>query len=341
MIEKVEINIAVVSFNSLGDSLLYVLLAYNLRKNGYAVTYYGHVGYALRAWLPELNILPYPSLDDMDDVLSEYHLVLMSPMRYMRDRFEVDADYLAHIKSLYLLICIDVPKSWQFDHHSRLQKALPTAIYQTVKPLIDATGSIRFKKFKNESMVDIFCAYMHEKMQLGTVYQTVNLSPLGHLDFRKHKTRIVVSPDSAGPLDKNWGEMQFLSLCRTLKMQGFNPVIVVAPAHHATWQALAKEAFEVPMFESLASLAEYIYESGLLIANDSGNGHLASFLGLPTVTIYKKANSLFTWRPAWAGSTNIVVYPKLVFKILRYRVWRPFVTVNMVMKAVHILLKKH
>ena len=59
-------RIALVAFSSLGDGLIYLMMAENLRRNGFAVTYFGNIGYQLRAWLPQFAICPYPALDELD-----------------------------------------------------------------------------------------------------------------------------------------------------------------------------------------------------------------------------------------------------------------------------------
>ena len=51
-------RIALVAFSSLGDGLIYLMMAENLRLNGFAVTYFGNIGYQLRAWLPQFEIGP-------------------------------------------------------------------------------------------------------------------------------------------------------------------------------------------------------------------------------------------------------------------------------------------
>lgn len=330
------LQIAVVSFDSLGDSLLYLLLAYNLQKNNFDVTYFGNIGYQLSDWFPSLKILPYPEFSAMDEALSGYQLVIMSPPRSVRNRLEADPEYLKYLREKYLLICQKTPVSWVYDHTERLKSLLPPDLFESVKALAKSSGPIRFRHFKDESAVEILCAYMREKMQLSVVSRHVAYTPLQQLKFRYYDKRIIVSPDSAGPEDKNWGKQQFLSLCRQLRNIGYQPVIVVSPANHSEWQMLSQGEFETPLFENISHLASYIYESALLVANDSGNGHLASFLGIPVVTIYKKRNPKFHWRPDWAAGK--VVCPILVITFFSYRVWRPFVSTGMVLSAISELL---
>jgi ADP-heptose:LPS heptosyltransferase len=334
-----RIKIAVVSFDSLGDSLLYLLLAYNLHQNNFDVTYFGNVGHQLSEWIPILKTLPYPDIDHIEEALADYDLVIKSPRKLVRNRMETDSEYLARLKSKYILVCQKAPVSWVCDHTQRLSTTLPPDQCDCVNALAKASGSIRFRRFKDESTVDILCAYMREKMQLSVVSRQVAIMPPPHLRFRRFEKRIIVSPDSAGPEDKNWGKQQFLSLCRQLKSIGYQPVIVVSPANYNEWQLLNRDEFELPLFNNIGDLASFIFESVLMVANDSGNGHLASFLGVPVVTIYKKRNPRFHWRPDW--SAGKVVCPRLVVKFFNYRVWRPFVSIRQVLAAIFELLARY
>lgn len=326
-----QARVAVVSYDSLGDSLLYTLLAYNLQKNNFDVCYFGNIGYQLSEWLPSLKIMPYPDFNTIDETLAQYDLVLMSPPKSLRYKMASDQTYLQHLKQQYLLICQKVPLSWDYDHFGRLKNLLSPTLFDLLKDLAQASGSIRFRQFKDESAIDIMLIYMREKMKLGILTRTVPLIPPPHLRNKRFGKRIVVSPDSAGPEDKNWGKQQFLSLCGELKSKGYEPKIVVSPSNHKEWELLSKGEFETPLFEDIGHLAAYIYESAAVVANDSGNGHLASFLGLPIVIIYKKRNPKYHWRPNWSASK--IVCPQLVIKFFGFRVWRPFVTVKMVQIA--------
>lgn len=114
-------------------------------------------------------------------------------------------------------------------------------------------------------------------------------------------------------------------------------MIVVAPKNYKYWSHLVDGVFDMPQFQDIGELAGYIYESGALIANDSGNGHLASFLNIPVVTLYRKRNPLFHWRPDWRPA-------KIVCLILTIRwrgseIWRPFITVAAVIRALRVVMK--
>lgn len=322
-------RIALVAFSSLGDGLIYLMMAENLRRNGFAVTYFGNIGYQLRAWLPQFAIRPYPALDEMDAALADFDLVIMSPPQFLRDR--MDAATTDAMRRKWLLICQKTPDDWRFDLTETKRATLPPAIYARLQPLLDAGGAMRRRAYTTESVVDITLEYLRDAMGLQDLTRDVPLTPPPQLQFRRHPERIVVSPDSAWPEKKDWPPRAFLKLCRRLRAEGADPKIVVAPANNALWRAMPGNDFDTPLFPDIGELAAYLYESGALVGNDSGNGHLASFLGIPTVTIYRKKNPHFHWRPDWKPAR--VVCPRLVLPGLRGPLWKPFVTVGDVLNA--------
>lgn len=322
-------RIALVAFGSLGDGLLYLMMAENLRHNGYNVSYYGDIAHQIRHWMPQLDIHPYPPHDGFDAALADYDLVIMSPPQFLRDR--MDERTLDAMRKKWLLICQRAPTSWRHDLTATLRTQLPPEIYAELHDLLDCGGPIRFRKFADASVVDITLAYLRERMHLKQLTRQVMLTPPAGLAHRRHRHRIVVSPDSAWPEKKDWPARSFLRLCHALRARGYDPKIVVAPANHGHWTKLPGNVFDTPVFPGIDQLAAYLYESAAVIANDSGNGHLASFLGIPVVTIYRKRNPKFHWRPDW-GPTRVVC-PQLTLPWLGGSIWKPFVGVAAVLAA--------
>lgn len=317
-----------VSFDSLGDSLLYVLIAENLRLNGFDIFLYSNVAYQIRAWMPQLQILPLPSPTALDGELEKYDLAIVSPPQYLREKMSSEA--LSIIRQKWVLICHRAPDSWKFDLSRRLEDKVPSEVARQLGALARCGGAIRYRRFKSENVVDIALEYMRKKMGLKHVVRDVTLTVPPQLQYRRHLKRIVISPDSAWPEKKDWSPSGFLQLCRLLRREGYSPVIVVSPANHAIWVERANNEFEVPLFKNIGELADYIYESGALVANDSGNGHLAAFLGVPVVTIYRKRNPYYHWRPGW-GRTAVVT-PMMTLPWIGKTIWRPFIHPKRILK---------
>jgi hypothetical protein len=323
-------RLAVVAFSSLGDGLLYVMMADNLRRAGFAVTYFGDLVFQLRDWLPQLDIHPYPARDRFDEALDRFDLVVCSPPQFIRDSMTPESTEILRRK--WLLICQKTPEAWIHDHTESSRERSPAAVHAQLAPLLKSAGSIRYKRFDHESVVEITLDYMRTRMGLPHVDKHVTLSPPAGLIHRRHAQRVVISPDSAGPEKKDWTPSRFLRLGKRLQARGYEPHIVVAPKNHDRWWGLVGNQFPVPRFDCIDALAAFIYESRCLVANDSGNGHLASFLGIPTITIYRKQNPHFHWRPGWAAGT--VICPHLSKPLLGKGTWKAFIPMRRILAAV-------
>ncbi|HYN55093.1 MAG TPA: glycosyltransferase family 9 protein [Methylotenera sp.] len=327
-------RIALVSFDSLGDGLIYLMMAENLRINGYAVTYYGGIANQIKHWMPNLTIKAYPQPNMLDQELMQYDLVIMSPPTFLRG--QMTDEFTKKMREKWVLICQKCPSNWYYDHTERLKTGLPSNIFDQIQRLSDCSGSIRFKQFHQESVVEMTLRYMEEKMHLPLVTKSVELMPPLQLQHRRFRERIIISPDSAGPEDKNWSAKSFLRLCHQLKAKGYDPKIVVAPQHHQAWKEMKGNIYETPIFHDINGLTSYIYESGGLIANDSGNGHLASFLNVPVVTIYRKRNKNFHWRPSWGAGK--VVCPLITPRWYGGKIWKPFIYTPSIIKSLEEIL---
>ncbi|MDR0672172.1 MAG: hypothetical protein LBF93_00625 [Zoogloeaceae bacterium] len=301
-------RVALVSFDSLGDTLIYLMVADNLRRNGFRVTFYGSLAHQMREWLPQLDIrlYPFPAIKEMETELEDYDLAIVSPPGFLRAR--MDEAVTARLREKWLLVCQKAPGNWRFNPAESLREKLAPEKFQQLANLFEASGSIRFRPFRDESVVEMTCAWLRERLRLENVTKTPALQPPAGLFFRKYPRRIVVSPDSAGPEKKDRRPASFLALCRRLKARGFFPEIVVAPKRHTEWIERTGHEFPTPRFDAIGALCAYLYESGCVVANDSGNGHLASFLGVPVVTIYRKPNPRFHWRPDFAPPPRIFVH---------------------------------
>lgn len=134
----------------------------------------------------------------------------------------------------------------------------------------------------------------------------------------RYPKRVAIHPSSSKP-DKNWTLDKFLVIARQLKQRGYEPYFVLTDRERQNWP-LEKE--NIACADDLVALAEWMYESGLMIGNDSGIGHLASCLGLPTVTICRNRATSYFWRPAWTQG-SVITPPAWIpnLKGLRLRDW--------------------
>jgi len=157
--------------------------------------------------------------------------------------------------------------------------------------------------------------------------------------WRQNRKRIVIHP-TAGTAERYWSDSKFIQLAQRLYRDGYDVHFVVEEREAPAWQAAAKgHAFTVNHFESLQALGDFIHESGYMIGNDSGIGHLASALGVPTVTISHRPRNMLRWRPQWAAGV-IVPHLWLPLRAWRRKYWRLAVTVSAVTRSLRQLQKQ-
>jgi heptosyltransferase-3 len=158
-----------------------------------------------------------------------------------------------------------------------------------------------------------------------------------YLIAHKFKKRIVIQPTSSDKM-KNWSPKKFLKLAKILQKNGWEPLFCVAPGEYQEWQQIVKNKFSLQKFPDLAQLAAFIYESGYMIGNDSGVGHLASALGIPTLTIIKRIRKFYRWRPGWG--IGRVICPLFKLPIYHDFFWQYLVSPKRVFREFNRLVKE-
>lgn len=149
------------------------------------------------------------------------------------------------------------------------------------------------------------------------------ICPPSHLTYQKYAHRIAIHPFSSYS-KKNWNENSYLKLKDKLLKLGWDPVLIAPPGQGQTWES--------PSLDTLSDLASFLYESGFFIGNDSGPGHLASNLKIPTLTIGESFEHLSYWRPSWHHGT-LAHLPPIASKIKLFKNnWNNLITLNKVYK---------
>lgn len=151
------------------------------------------------------------------------------------------------------------------------------------------------------------------------------------LIFRKYKRRVLIHPESHAE-QKNWPPLKFMKFAEKIKSDGWDPVFIVSPLEGKKWEQIINHRFDMPVFSTLMELGRYMQESGCLVGNDSGIGHLASNIGIPTLSIFAFKGTSKFWRPGW--KENYVVFPFIrnTSKAYRNRWWKNWLTVRRVYK---------
>jgi heptosyltransferase-3 len=310
-------NIALFPSPKLGDGFLFLIIANNLHRNGYQVTYYNDFIYQLQNWLPWLNLKPSPNKATIEKIFSEFDLVIAHNNSVIIESFPASkCRYLAK-RCVFITTSHHINKDLVFNH-------------KVIKNnLTRASGGCIANFGENCPLAERVTNFCSEVMQLDHVVNSCNLQPPANLQHRKYLKRIIIHPTSGKP-NKNWPINKYIKLAKLLTNQEWRPVFCLSPNERKEWLIKTNDDFLLPEFTTIDSLAQFIYESGYMIGNDSGVSHLASSLGIPTLTIMNPYDH-FYWRPGWAiGKT---VTPAFKLPKLHKKYWRYLIPVKKVLTA--------
>jgi hypothetical protein len=156
----------------------------------------------------------------------------------------------------------------------------------------------------------------------------------------RFSNRVVIHPTGSHP-EKMWRREKFIALSRVLVRRKFQPSFLVAPSEMDARGEIADEGCEVNALPQLSEVAAWIAESSWFIGNDSGLGHLASCIGVPTLSLFMRQGLARSWRPGWGPGAVVLAPSFLPFGGLRERLWQRLLTVRRVMSAFLRLHGKH
>jgi hypothetical protein len=294
-------NAAVFSGLALGDGLIAMVLAHNLSLHGYKVVLFHRFLGELQSWFPPITIQPYP------------------PDLKKFDR--------------YFLICENT--TWMKELRESLlknQREKTTVLNPIATPNTDypfwEEGRFNGSRPFAENLA-LFCG---DILKLPNPVKENGIVIPNDVTPQKYPHRIILHPLSSRAT-KNWPKEKFYKVKQHLQRQGYDPCFVVAPYEKEGWE-------EAYCLNSLSELATFICESGAMIGNDSGIGHLASCLGVPTVTICRNERLANFWRPAWAKGELCLPskwLPNLKGLRLRDKYWQKAVSVDKVLQSFEAL----
>lgn len=295
----------------LGDGLIALVLSNNLHLNGAEVTTFHPFLDTLQGWFPHLPLRKFPRLEDLEQVLEEF------------ERF----------------VIIFEKSPWMQGVLTYCQRHFPERT-TVLNPI--ATANRDYPYWENgrfdgtKPFVDNLYIYCKDLLKLPILTKSNGIVIPDHVTPKRFPQRVVFHPTSSRE-GKNWSQEKYLELGQKLIGQGFQPVYILTQEERKGWET---ERIEAPIFANLEDMAALICESGYMIGNDSGIGHLASCLGLPTLTICRSLPTARFWRPAWTVGEVITPsqwVPNLKGLRWRDRHWKKWITVSKALKSFHNL----
>lgn len=190
------------------------------------------------------------------------------------------------------------------------------------------------------SMLDLQIAICQEILNLSDVVRSNGLAAPHGLLFRNNHKQVIIHPTAQTKV-RRWTPSRFVQLAHQLTAQHYNPVFVVAPTEQKEVPWIKENNLTERVPANLDQLARWIYESGWFIGNSSGVGHLASNLGIPTLTLMPRRKLKTRWQPSWAPGIALVPAIPLLLKYGKERYWKYFISVSRVMKSFKQLTQRY
>ena len=283
----------------LGDGLLSLILANNLKENGHEVTTFHPQLSQLESWFPGQSIQSFPSVQELAGFQRIFIFLEKTPWM-----------------QVILNECLSKYRS------------ITTVINPIATPNTDYPFWEECLFNGSNSFADNLSTFCKTVLQLEKTTKENGVKIPSGLVAKRFPQRVILHPTSSKE-EKNWPREKYLALATKLKEKGYDPIFALSPQEREGWLDV-----NTPYFASLGDLAAYIYESGHFIGNDSGIGHLASCLGVPTLTICRNKQTAKFWRPSW--SKGVVLYPRsfipnIKFMRLRDKYWKKSISVERVL----------
>jgi heptosyltransferase III len=311
-------SVAVIPSIGIGDGLIMMVASHRLHCQNYIVTTFSEPMMQLQRWFEHHLFAKRPSLEDLEQTLSSFDLIVLQ---------NDNSPFSQKIRSLY-----------QEDKLKALSIFYPSYEAHKHPPLTPLDRVFN----EHHPMVDNTARAISSILGLNHISKNNGLINPSSLVHRRYKQRVLLHPTSKDP-QRNWPAEKFIQIAHRLNSQGFTPIFILSQQEQPSWSSLLKESFPMPLFHTLSDLAAYVFESGYLIGNDSGIGHLCSNLQIPTLILSNREHYMSLWRPGWYRG-DIVTPPSWVpnWKGSRWREnhWKAFISPHTVLKKFERLVLK-
>ncbi len=259
----------------------------------------------------------------------------------IRNHFKVTVfgDFLFDLKNWFPWVTIEPRPTVEqarsiFSAFAVLMHAYPTDVIDNAMSWHPAVYVLDHSPWYRQkiAMPDIQVDICNHELHLKNIVRTNHISIPSGLHFRQNSKRIVIHPTSNHEL-REWLPEKFVALAKQLQQQGWQPEFIVSPNERRKWEWVEQEGIPLPQFASMDAVARWIYESGWFIGNDSGIGHLASNLGIATITMGVRPSMLRRWRPSWAPGIILLPPRWLITRPLKEKFWKQLISVRQVLQA--------
>ncbi|MDN3505026.1 MAG: glycosyltransferase family 9 protein [Rhabdochlamydiaceae bacterium] len=160
----------------------------------------------------------------------------------------------------------------------------------------------------------------------------------------KKPKQIAIHP-SSNDKKRNWSISKFIELAKLLEKQGYNPIFTLSTSEAKLFPEISSNGCKLLTFSDLLSLANFYAESEYFIGNDSGPGHIASNVKVPTLTLSGNPKHIAKWRPGFTEG-KVVTLPFALpnFKGINFAVrdnhWQKFISTSRALRCFNKLKRE-
>lgn len=300
-------KIALVPCPALGDTTLFLRLAWRLQAVGAQVTLASASLASVRDYLPGLAVVG--GTPDVIGLAACSDLVICA----------IDWQVEAPLSNVAYLAGKKLPRGFRPEQQ-------PVSLQG--HEIAGAHNVICRDPKAGKTMVQWIDLYAQEVLGLDSAQPVAGLQALPEVANDADR-RVAIFPTTPHA-SKNFSPSGFRRLARRLAARGWLVEFVGIPSEQ---QMLSVEypGYRVHTFSDLKELIDFLRTCSVVVSNDSGGGHLGSLMGLRTFTVTRRRSD-FTWRPGF-NELNCVINPLLSFKWLGKTVWRPFIPLRRIVQT--------
>ncbi len=303
------VSVAILPFPALGDITIYLRLAWLMHRAGAQVYFPSNALHPAREYFPWLKV----QLEEdaaLVELALNYDLVIACFEKYYCQK--VALQLAAGLLNVAFVSAKKIPRNAGIQGRKVVVRG---------RHFSNASKAFCGNSGAGLTMVDWINAYASNVFSIDVEKYGGHL--LSKPDEKKADRLVLIFPTTPQS-KKNYWLAGFKLLGRAIRRRGWRVEFVGMPREQQVLEA-ALSGFKVNSFANIKGLIDYVSTASVVISNDSGGGHLASLMGLPTFTITRRGEH-FVWRPGF-NQHNTVLYPRFRFKLLGRYVWRPFVPV--------------
>lgn len=325
---KYKQSIAIFPDIGMGDALVSLVMAQNFVNNHYQVTIYHSLIPKLAPWFPQVVFQTYKDPETFKVIADKHDFIIGITSSSLPLPLH---EFITENPHKFIIIGNDAVHENYLSLHSNVTNN-SHPLWQS---LIDAAGTSMMHIDTRNDMVTNITIFCRDYLNLANVVIHVDFTPPAKVEKNYHNKHIIIHPDSSN-WRRNWSPAKFIKLSKYLVKDGYEVTFALSPAEYSDWKKITPNFIQLTQW-SIPELAKQLYQARLFIGNNSGPGHLASLLGITTITIFPRLiNPVhYVWRPGWAK--NKVITPRRRF--LKFRI-KNHIYSNLSVKTMYHEIKK-